>query len=92
MRGGERRRGEVEGRPEHVGKELDAAAAGRTPASKLVVQEAFSMGLLGANGRGDRGLPVGTNGASFGVVNRPESKWEGMPSELVTDVRVTCRA
>ena len=35
------------------------------------------MGLLGGIGRGDRGLSIGTNGASNGGVIRRESKREG---------------
>ena len=45
--------------------------------TKLAVHEAFWMGLLGAIDGGGRGLSVGTNGASIGVVNRRESKRKG---------------
>ena len=63
-----------------------------TPVRKFAGLAASRRGLSGVKDGGGQGLSLGTTGASFGVVNRPESKWEGMPSELVTDVRVTCRA
>ena len=79
MREGEGKRGEtriVTGAHRVGRKRRKTAAAERTPARKSGGLGAIRRGLLGGEGRGGRGLRVGMNGSSIGVVIRPESRWE----------------
>ena len=77
VKGSRKARAEGKGTPELVGVEIDTAATVRQRRPKLGQPGAFCIGILGAHERGDQGLSVGTNGASIGVVNLRESKWEG---------------